>query len=127
MGGSKPRDVKRERKRDADLLLLARAYADRAQRGHADAAQQVDDLAFHQPELFWRFLELAVDSDIPLADLDDIGWGPLTWLLRRCPDDWGARVAGLAKRNTRMMALAKGVDRDRVAPDIARLLDDAAS
>jgi len=90
-----------------------------------EASQRVDDLAYHQPELFWRFLELVAGSDIPLGDLSDIGWGPLTWLLRRYPDDWGERVAGLAKRDERMMALAHGIDRDRIAPDIVRLFDDA--
>ena len=57
-----------------------------------------------------------------MADLEDIGWGPLTWLLRRYPDDWVERVAGLARRESRMSALVSGVDQDRVAPDIWRQL-----
>lgn len=126
MGRPKPRDQKRERKRDADLSVLAYEYADRASPRHADASQRVDDLAYHHPELFWRFLELVVGSNIPLDDLSDLGWGPLTWLLRRYPDDWGERVAGLAKSDGRMMTLAASIDDDRIAPDVVRLLRGAA-
>jgi hypothetical protein len=115
---------KLERKRDLELSDLACRYADRTSPAHHEARQLVDDLAFDQPELFWRFLELVVGSDIPLTDLGDIGWGPLTWLLRRHPDDWGERVAGLAKSDERMRALIDGVDQDRIAPDVWRLLHD---
>jgi hypothetical protein len=95
---------------------------DRTKPAHHVASQQVDDLAFDQPELFWRFLELAVGSDISLSALSDVGWGPLTWLLRRHPDDWAERIAGFALRDERMRALVSGVDQERIAPDVWRCI-----
>jgi hypothetical protein len=113
-----------ERQRDRVLFDLVRDY-DRKSPGHLDATQQVDDLAFDSPELFWKFLEAVVASDIPLSDLGDIGWGPLTWLLRRHPDGWAERVAGFARRDNRMRSLIDGVDQDRIAPDVWRRLEAA--
>ena len=113
---------KRLRQNAPGLRQLAHDYANRNSSGHFKASQQVDDFAFHDPDHFWTFLEWVVASDIPLAHLGDLGWGPLTWLLRRHPDEWAAKVAGFAARDARMRALVDGVDEDRVAPDVWRLL-----
>lgn len=118
-----------ERRTDEYLRDLLAAYADRrastgsrAGRAHLDATQSVDDLAFHQPEIFWRFCEIATESDVSLEDLGDLGWGPLTWLLRLYPDTFAKRVADAAHGNPRMRSIVAGVDPDRVAPDVWRRL-----
>jgi hypothetical protein len=94
-----------------------------ANKAHFDAVQQVDDLAFHVPETFWRFLELALSSGTDLRLLGDIGWGPLTLLLRRHPDDFVERVAGFARRDARMRELVSGIEMDRIAPDVWRAIE----
>ena len=120
----------REHRIEKWLGELLTAYLNRqaptgtaAQKAHFDATQQVDDLAFHDPETFWQFLEVALASEASAEDLGDIGWGPLTWLLRYYPDDFVERVEGLSRRDDRMRRLVASVEHDRVAPDIWRRLE----
>jgi hypothetical protein len=128
----KTRASKAERRTVMQLKDILAAYADRragkgtrAWNDHLDATQIVDDLAFHEPDLFWQFLELAAASDIDLDNICDLGWGPLTWLLRLHPDDYVEKVASAARRDPRLRWIVGGVDQDRVAPDIWRRLRSA--
>ena len=107
------------------LRELLAEYVSTTEQVRSDAGQQIDDLAFHEPELFWRLLEVALLADVDVERLRNIGWGPLTWLLRRFPDDFADRVAGAARRDARMRQIVAGVEQDRVAPDVWRRLQSA--
>jgi hypothetical protein len=89
--------------------------------------QRIDDLAMHEPETFWRLVELALDSPATAQELKGLGHGPLLWLLRYYPDHFDKRVAGAARRDERMRCLVREMDQDRVAPDVWRQLEAALS
>jgi hypothetical protein len=88
---------------------------------------QLDDLAMHDPEAFWRFLLLLLERKPGLIHLVGLGAGPLTRLLRCHPDDFDERVAGLVRRDRQMWDLAAEIDRERVAPDVYAKLEAAIS
>jgi hypothetical protein len=92
-----------------------------------EAKLQLDDLAMHDPEAFWRFLLLLLERKPGLTHLVGLGAGPLTWLLRWHPDDFDERVAGLIRRDGQMWDVAVEVDRQRVAPDVYAKLEAAMS
>lgn len=115
----------------ADRALLD-AYLDDGRAGPEprawmEAKLQLDDLAMHDPEAFWRFLLLLLERKPGLTHLVGLGAGPLTWLLRWHPDDFDERVAGLIRRDGQMWDVAVEVDRQRVAPDVYAKLEAAMS
>lgn len=92
-----------------------------------EAKLQLDDLAMHDPEAFWHFLLLLLESRSGRNHLVGLGAGPLTWLLRWHPDSFDERVAGLIRRDTQMWDVAIEVDRERIAPDVYAKLEAAMS
>lgn len=81
------------------------------------AEVQVGNLAMHDPESFWLFLQLLLEQRPGLTDLIDLG-GALTWLLRYYPDQFDERVAGLARREQQMRDILSAADPNRIAPDV---------
>lgn len=126
---SKPKwTLKGERVTERWLTALLAVY--RRHEGGDDyfqASQQIEDLAMQEPETFWRFMELALDSPATAYELRDLGHGPLLWLLRYYPDNFDKRVAGAVRRDQRMRSLVGEMDQDRVAPDVWRQLKVALS
>ena len=82
------------------------------------AKQQLDDLAMHEPEALWEFLILLLEGRPGLDDLVGLGAGPVTWLLRRHPDQFDERVAGLIRRDRQMWEIGIEIERERIAPDV---------
>jgi hypothetical protein len=109
---------------DRQLKELLTAYVDRGATGgsitdqHLRASQQLDDLAMHDPERFWRFTEMALASSLEASALAGLGAGPLTWLLRWHPDDFDSRVAGMMRASAVMRTLVAEMDAERIAPDV---------
>ena len=124
---------RRERPTERWLATLLAAYSRRGggdiptREAYHQASQQLDDLASHEPETFWRFLELALEAPTPFEALSGLGRGPLMWLLRYYPDHFDKRVAGAARRDQRMRQLVAEIDPDRIAPDVWRQLGAAMS
>ena len=121
---------KTERLYEKRLDELLAAYVDRKAKdgtperdAHFEATTMVGVMAIAEPEGFWRFMERALGADVDESALGDLGWGPLTELLRHHPDQFIERVEGAAARSPRMRRLVYEISQDRVAPDIWRRLE----
>lgn len=82
------------------------------------AKQQLHDLAMHEPEALWEFLQLLLEGRPGLDDLVGLGGGPVTWLLRWHPDQFDERVTGLIRRDPQMREIGIEIEPERVAPDV---------
>jgi hypothetical protein len=57
--------------------------------------------------------------------LSGLGADGLYWLLRRHPDDYDKRLAGLVREDVRFRDLIREIDPDRIAPDVWRKMESA--
>lgn len=113
---------------DRWLERMLAAYvgdSEKADRTNADARFELENLAMHDPGLFWEFIEYVAASSTPVDKLRGLGRDGLYWLLRRNPDDYDKRLAGLVRRDERFRALIGELDPDRIAPDVWRQIQAA--
>lgn len=96
-----------------------------ADRTQVDACIELGDLAMFDPTVFWEFIEYVAESSTPAERLSGLGHGGLYWLLRRHPDDFDKRVAGLVRRDPRFRLLIEEIDPDCIAPDVWRQIEAA--
>lgn len=94
-------------------------------REHSEASIQLGDLAMFEPTLFWEFIEFVAASSVASEKLSGLGADGLYWLLRRHPDDYDKRLAGLVRRDARFRDLIREIDPDRIAPDVWRQMEAA--
>lgn len=121
-------DTQAQQRRDKWAKRLLAAYARDGgvtDREHLEASIELGDSAMFEPTLFWEFVEFVAASSVASDKLSGLGADGLYWLLRRHPDDYDKRLAGLVRQDARFRDLIREIDPDRIAPDVWRQMEAA--
>src|ERR1700742_2077234 len=94
-----------------------------ADRTRTEASIELENLAMFEPSTFWEFIEHLAATSASAEALEGLGERGLYWLLRKHPDEYSERIAGLVRRDKRFRRLVREVDADRIAPDVWRQIE----